>query len=75
MRVTSVSYPAVSDMSNANFTIVAQVPVDFDGDGKSDILWRRTPSGTVAIWLMDGLTISSVGAPGGAGSDWQMMNQ
>ena len=26
---------------------------DFNGDGKSDILWRDTP-GDVAIWLMNG---------------------
>ena len=27
---------------------------DFDGDGKSDILWRHTTLGDVWIWLMDG---------------------
>ena len=26
---------------------------DFDGDGKSDILWRDT-NGNVAIWFMNG---------------------
>ena len=30
---------------------------DFDGDGKSDILWRDT-SGDVAVWLMNGATVS-----------------
>ena len=29
---------------------------DFNGDGKSDILWRDT-SGNVAIWEMNGTTI------------------
>jgi hypothetical protein len=29
---------------------------DFDGDGKSDILWRHTTIGDVWIWLMDGAT-------------------
>src|SRR5205085_2245431 len=29
---------------------------DFDGDGKSDLLWRHT-DGRHAIWLMDGVTI------------------
>ena len=28
---------------------------DFNGDGKADILWRNT-DGSVAIWLMNGLT-------------------
>jgi hypothetical protein len=29
---------------------------DFDGDGKTDILWRDT-SGNVAIWEMNGTTV------------------
>jgi len=37
---------------------------DFDGDKKSDILWQYTTDGTVAIWLMDGTSISSGGSPG-----------
>jgi len=28
---------------------------DFDGDGKSDILWQNN-SGQAAVWLMDGTT-------------------
>jgi FG-GAP-like repeat len=31
---------------------------DFNGDGKSDILWRDTSSGTVAIWLMNGAQVT-----------------
>jgi hypothetical protein len=31
---------------------------DFNGDGKADILWRHT-TGTVALWLMNGATITS----------------
>ena len=34
---------------------------DFDGNLKSDILWRNSVSGTVYIWLMNGLTVSSEG--------------
>ena len=34
---------------------------DFDGDGKSDILWRHTTLGDVWVWLMDGATLT----PGG----------
>ena len=33
---------------------------DFNGDGKSDILWQGS-DGTPAIWLMDGLTVLSSG--------------
>ncbi len=32
---------------------------DFDGDGKSDILWRNSRPGEVAIWLMNGTSIAS----------------
>jgi hypothetical protein len=52
---------------------------DFDGDGKSDLLWR-TDSGALAIWDMNGTQIkaadylklggSNVGAPG---HDWHMI--
>ncbi|MBF0458527.1 MAG: VCBS repeat-containing protein [Nitrospirae bacterium] len=35
---------------------------DFNGDGKSDILWQNSPTGAVAIWLMDNATIKSYGA-------------
>ena len=45
--------------------------VDFDGDGKTDILWRHS-SGTVAIWLVDGGTIKSVGVVGGVDPSWEI---
>jgi hypothetical protein len=32
---------------------------DFDGDGKSDILWQNASSGTVEEWLMNGSTVSA----------------
>ena len=32
---------------------------DFNGDGKSDILWRDSNSGTSRIWLMNGANIRS----------------
>jgi len=47
---------------------------DFDGDGKSDILWRHS-SGMVAEWNMNGMALASGGAvAGGAAvtSDWQI---
>jgi hypothetical protein len=45
--------------------------IDFDGDGKTDVLWQHT-SGSVAVWLMNGTAKSSVGVPGSAGTDWQI---
>jgi hypothetical protein len=32
---------------------------DFNGDGKSDILWRNDSSGQVAVWTMNGATVLS----------------
>jgi len=29
---------------------------DYDGNGKSDLLWRNASTGDIAIWLMDGYT-------------------
>ena len=45
---------------------------DFDGDGKSDILWRHS-SGTVAIWLMDGTQIIGGGQVATVDLDWQIV--
>ncbi len=32
---------------------------DFNGDGRSDLLWRQSGSGMLAEWLMDGSQITS----------------
>jgi hypothetical protein len=46
---------------------------DFDGDGKSDILWQGS-DGTPAIWLMDGPNATFVGAAGSfnPGPSWEI---
>ena len=50
-----------SDLASAsNYTCINSVQVathDFNGDGKSDILWRDT-SNNIGMWLMNGTTIS-----------------
>jgi FG-GAP-like repeat len=35
-------------------TLPNRIAYDFDGNGISDLLWRDTQSGDLAIWLMDG---------------------
>lgn len=32
---------------------------DFDGDGKSDVIWRDSATGDTVMWLMDGATYKS----------------
>jgi len=44
---------------------------DFNGDGKADILWRRT-SGALDIWFMDGTSKIGEGSPGSISPDWQI---
>jgi chitodextrinase len=36
-------------------------PMDFDGDCKSDVLWRNSATGQDYLWLMNGLTITTGG--------------
>jgi hypothetical protein len=43
---------------------------DFNGDGKWDILWRDSSTGTAAIWLMDGLSILGTAALGAVPGNW-----
>ena len=46
---------------------------DFNGDGKSDILWRND-NGSVGIWLMNGAQVVSGPGIGAVGSDWTIVN-
>jgi hypothetical protein len=50
----------------ASFAAVA----DFNGDCKSDILWRNTSTQQVYEWFMNGTTYPSSGSPGSPTSDW-----
>jgi hypothetical protein len=45
---------------------------DFNGDGKADILWRDNSTGTVAVWLLDGLGISGSGSLAVVPSTWSI---
>ena len=47
---------------------------DFNGDGKSDIMWQGQ-DGTAAVWLMNGTTATVVGAVGpfNPGATWDMI--
>ncbi len=48
---------------------------DFDLDGKSDVLWRHQVTGTLLVWLLDGVlrTAELPTVPAGpVGSSWQV---
>jgi hypothetical protein len=48
---------------------------DYDGGGKSDILWRHATQGWVSIWFMNGTTIYSEGSPGVVNDlNWKIMD-
>ncbi len=48
---------------------------DFDGDGKSDILFYNDATSQVIIWLMNGAAISASGSPGLPGLAWQVQTR
>ena len=45
-------------------------PPDFNGDGKSDILWRNTTAGDVVLWFMNGGSITSSADLGSIAAAW-----
>ena len=44
---------------------------DYDGDGKSDILWRDT-SGNVAMWFMNGAQVRQSAGVGNVPTVWSI---
>ncbi|WNM61274.1 FG-GAP-like repeat-containing protein [Candidatus Nitrospira neomarina] len=38
----------------------------------TNVLWRNASSGEVAVWRMNGLTITSVGFPGSTSTEWKI---
>ena len=54
---------ATAVLSNVGPTWHVVAAADFNGDGKSDILWQGD-DGTAAMWLMDGTNATFVGAAG-----------
>ncbi len=68
-RYRAVATSAGSVNSNSAMLTVADFansPGDSDGDGKGDLIWRSLATGDVAVWLMNGATITSapIVAPG-----------
>jgi FG-GAP-like repeat len=45
---------------------------DFNGDGKSDILWQNSSTGQRVIWLMNGTTLQSTVSLGTVATSWSI---
>ena len=62
-------------LSGVTLTAPGLAPThNFDGDGKSDILWQGS-DGTPAVWLMNGTNFISTNAAGSSnpGTDWHII--
>jgi hypothetical protein len=46
---------------------------DYNGDGKSDLLWRDG-AGDTSIWFMNGTTVVSTGAVGNIPTSWTVQS-
>ena len=47
---------------------------DFNGDGKTDILWENRVTGERVIWLMNGTSIGSGVDLGAFATEWDIRN-
>ncbi|MDH3593245.1 MAG: VCBS repeat-containing protein [Rhodospirillales bacterium] len=56
----------------ASCSFVKRTVSDFNGDGKSDILWRNGITFNNVVWEMDGFTVTALQSIGGAGSAWKV---
>jgi len=65
----------LGSLNTATLTIVDNDSCshDFNGDGKSDILWRDSVTATSSMWLMNGGTPSPTYTPSVASTDWQVV--
>ena len=61
IRVTSTSYPAATDASDADFAIVPAATASFNGDVFPDLLWHHQVTGELYAWLLQG-TVTTAGS-------------
>jgi hypothetical protein len=43
---------------------------DYDGNGRSDMLWRDTSTGNTSIWFMQGLAVHATAGLGNIPTTW-----
>lgn len=80
-RIFARSFPAGtitlgSNASGGEFSMYSVFVQPYGGNDSpipsTNMFWRNTQSGEVAVWLMNGMTITSVGFPGGTSMDWNI---
>ena len=52
---------------------VVRTAVDFDGDGKMDILWQNLSTGERKVWLMNGTALGSEASLGVVSTAWHIV--
>ena len=52
--------------------IISSAGFDFNGDGKTDILWRHAQSGMLYSWFIDGMSSIFQGSPGTVDLAWEI---
>jgi hypothetical protein len=73
--IPSAGQPVTVSAANSCATAVNIANThDFNGDGKSDILWRAT-DGTLAMWLMNGTQPLQTASLGQIGTNWTVVGQ
>ncbi|HSY00521.1 MAG TPA: VCBS repeat-containing protein, partial [Acidobacteriaceae bacterium] len=46
---------------------------DFNGDGKTDIVWRNSTTGEVKFWFMNGIAVASQGVVATIAPPWNVV--
>ncbi len=70
---STASLATVSPDWILNRPVPRHVPVDFNADSKSDIVWQNTITGERSAWLMNGTTPLSGISLGTRSTDWQIV--
>src|SRR5262249_26849412 len=71
MRGAEIVTAAIVAQVPPNWAIVGQR--DLSGDGKHDLIWRDGSTGALALWTMDGATVSGGFGLGAVPTDWTIV--
>src|SRR5215813_14123596 len=69
---TQVREPAKPPSTTKELPPYAWAAGDFNGDGKTDLLWHNKGSGQVGVWLLTGTTVLKADPLRAVPTDWQI---